>query len=149
MSSFPKLSYVCPIPWSTLKGDERQRFCEKCGLHVANLSAMGKEERETLLKRAETESVCVSFYRRLSGEYVTPDAPLTRGERSKIKQYGVAALSAGALALAAGCASIAPPQKGDPPVGQPTGSAAQKTSDDDVIVLQAFGRMCVEPSMKK
>jgi hypothetical protein len=148
MSSFPKLSYICPIPWSTLSGDERRKFCEKCGLHVTNLSELGKEERAILLKRAETESLCVSYYRRLSGEYVTPDAPLTQEERSKIRQYGVAALSAGALALAAGCASVVPVQKETVPPQQSVGSATEKT-DDDVIVLQAFGMMCVEPPKKK
>ncbi|HEX2855136.1 MAG TPA: hypothetical protein VHO24_18015 [Opitutaceae bacterium] len=142
MSSFPKLSYVCPIPWSTLTGDERRKFCEKCGLHVANLSEMGTAAREELLKRAETESVCVSFYRRLSGEYVTPDAPLTRDERSKIKPYGIAALSAAALAVAAGCASVSPSHKNDAPVARPAEAAAGKTSNDDVIILHAFGIVC-------
>jgi hypothetical protein len=107
MSLFPKLAYVCPIPWADLHGDERSRFCEKCGLTVTNLSELSTAERAAVFARAGKERLCGSFYRRMSGEYVTPDAPLTAEERSKIKQLGVAVLSAGALALAAGCTTTA------------------------------------------
>ena len=34
----------CSQPWDTMKGDERRRFCEACGLHVHNLSAMTAQE---------------------------------------------------------------------------------------------------------
>lgn len=103
MTSFPKLSYACPVPWAQLPGDERQRHCEQCGRSVTNLSELDETARREFLARPGNENVCITYYRRLSGEFVTPESPLTPQERSGIKQLGLAALSAGALALAAGC----------------------------------------------
>ena len=105
VKSFPKLSFACPIPWAGLPGNERAKFCDQCGHTIVNFSTLTEAARRELLERAGPEKLCVTYYRRLSGEYVTPESPLTREERSRIKQLGVATLSAGALALAAGCMS--------------------------------------------
>lgn len=147
MKTFPRLSYVCPIPWGTLRGDERQRYCEKCGLTVTNLSELNQTEREALLARVGTERLCVSYYRRLTGEDVTPEAPLTGEERSRIKQVGVAVLSAGALALAAGCTTSPVPQKST--LAKPPVLSGKAASSDDVVVLQAFGMIGMVPSQAK
>ena len=150
MSTFPKLSYACPIPWAELRGDERERFCEKCGHSVTNLSALSADARAALLAKAGKERLCVSFYVRLSGEYVTPEAPLTADERSKIRQLGVAALSAGALALAAGCVST-PAQSRQPAPGEvkQAETHAKASPNEDVIVLQAFGVMTATPPKQR
>lgn len=103
MSTPPKISYVCPIPWGELKSTDVSRYCATCERTVYNLSAIGAEQRAKLLRRAETERICGSYFLRLSGEMVTPEAPLTVREARGIKQLGLAALSVGALALAAGC----------------------------------------------
>ncbi|MEO7413223.1 MAG: hypothetical protein ABIZ81_07685 [Opitutaceae bacterium] len=118
MNAFPKLSFACPIPWENLSGDERARFCERCGRTITNLSELNHQERAALLATAQGE-LCVTYYRRLSGEFVTPERPLTTEERSHIKQLGRTALSAGALVLAAGCMSTEPSQ-----VGTPSGPSA-------------------------
>ena len=148
MQAFPKLSYVCPIPWAELRGNDRARYCEKCGLNVTDLSRLDADARAAFLARADTERLCVSFYRRLNGEYVTPENPLTSDERPKIRQLGVAALSASALALAAGCvsgpASLPPPVGNEPPRAA-ADSPATVTPDEDVVVLQAFGMICIPP----
>lgn len=111
MNTFPKLSYACPVPWSGLQGDEKARFCEKCGCTITNLSELSEEARNTFLAQPRNGELCVTYYRRLSGEFVTPENPLTHEERSKIKQVGVAVLSAGALALGAGCVSASAPKE--------------------------------------
>jgi hypothetical protein len=110
-NSFPKLSYACPIPWTDLRGDERARFCEKCGHTVVNFSELTAEARLKFLEDRGGEKLCATYYRRLSGEYVTPENPLTPEERSRVKQLGLATLSAGALALAAGCMSTPASEK--------------------------------------
>jgi hypothetical protein len=149
MNTFPQLSYVCPIRWNELPGDERERFCEKCGHRVSNLSAMNAAERTALLAKLGRERVCASFYVRLSGEYVTPENPLTPEERSKIRQLGVAALSAGALALAAGCISPSEQTKlNPPPKTTPQVTKTASATDEDILVLQAFG-IIAEPSPRK
>lgn len=136
---FPKLSYVCPIPWENLRGDEREKFCEKCGHNVTNLSELSAEARAALLAKVGKERLCFSFYQRLSGEYVTPEAPLTVEERSRIRQFGVAALSAGALALAAGCAST-PVQSKQPASCEEKNTEAQvKASPSDQTVVMMVG----------
>ena len=150
MNAFPKLSYVCPIPWADLRGDECERFCEKCGHSVTNLSALSADARAALLLKIGKERLCVSYYQRLSGEYVTPEAPLTTEERSKIRQLGLAALSAGALALAAGCTSTSTPAKPPAPSEVKTNEAQAKASpNEEVIVLQVFGIVCDTPPPKK
>jgi hypothetical protein len=144
-AGFPQLAFACPIRWDELSGDEREKSCARCGHRVTNLSALAQAEREALLARVGQERVCVSFYRRLSGEYVTPESPLTPDERSRIRQLGVAALSAGALALAAGC--VASPAK-TPPVVPGESSQAAPATGEDTIILQAFG-VVAEPSPPK
>ena len=118
-----------------MRGDEQKKFCEKCGRHVTNLSEMSAAAREALLATAGEERLCVTYYRRLSGEFVTPEAPLTNEERKRVKQVGLAALSLGALALAAGCASL-PVQ----PVAKPKDESKQEapatiTSDEEQVIL--------------
>lgn len=130
MNSFPKLSYACPIPWSSLSGDERAKFCTQCGRTITNLSELDEKARLALLANASGEKICITYYRRLSGEFITPESPLTTEERASIKQLGVAALSAGALALAAGCMTTNQPPNASapsaPPISAP--SAEEKTA---------------------
>lgn len=149
MTPFPKLSFACPIPWSSLRGDEKARFCEKCGRTITNLSELSTEARAALLAQADGKELCITYYRRLSGEFVTPENPLTPDERSRIKQLGVAALSAGAMALAAGCMSKSVPAAPPKEVRQQPVPTQTKAADSEVIMLQAFGVMATPPSKRK
>ena len=49
--SLPKLDQPCDVPWDAMAGDERSRFCDRCGIHVHNLSARPPDEAAALLKR--------------------------------------------------------------------------------------------------
>lgn len=101
MPSFPKLSYACPILWSDMRGDEKERFCSKCARTVVNLSLLTEAQRTALLAQTDPRDLCVAYYRRLSGEFVTAEAPATQGEKRSVVQFGVAALSLGAAAVIA------------------------------------------------
>ncbi len=136
MKSFPPLSYQCPIPWDSLAGDERERLCEKCGHTIVNLSLLSDAARAELIERMAGERLCVTYFRRLNGEYVTPATPLTAEERSRVKQLGLAVLSAGALALAAGCTTPPKPPRSDP---APSTPAQATSSKDEPVILQSFG----------
>lgn len=105
MATFPTLSFACPVDWNSMRGDERERFCAKCARTVVNLSALTEEQRRALLAAAKPGELCVAYYRRLSGEFVTAERPLTDPERRRARQYGLASLSAAALALSASCVS--------------------------------------------
>lgn len=50
----------CTQPWDAMTGDDQRRFCDECGLHVHNLSAMEREEAESLVAGA-TGRLCVRF----------------------------------------------------------------------------------------
>jgi outer membrane biosynthesis protein TonB len=101
MTSFPKLSYVCPIPWTTMRGDERERFCSKCSRTVVNVSLLTVAQREALLANPPPGGLCVAYYQRLSGENVSAENPLTPFESKRIVEWGVAAASLTAAAALA------------------------------------------------
>jgi hypothetical protein len=103
MRTFPKLSYACPIPWNEMRGDERERFCSKCSRTVVNLSLLTEERRIALLAEAQSQpgGLCVAYYQRLSGEFVSAEKPLTPAESRRVVQFGLTALSAAALAVVA------------------------------------------------
>ena len=160
MDNPPKLSYACPLPWQQMTGDERRRFCSQCGHHVHNLSLLGRAEREALLARAGQERVCGTYYLRLSGGMVTPDRPLSERERRNLKQLGAAALSAGALALAAGCVTPPPAvEPTSPPTSalqrpaevkpaSPAKTAEAKPEEEEVIILMGFMVLPDQPARK-
>ena len=103
MPTFPALSFVCPIPWNEMRGDERERFCAKCSRTVVNLSLLSEEQRVAVLAVAQRHpgGLCVAYYRRLNGEFVSAEAPLAPAESRRAVQFGVTALTAAALAVVA------------------------------------------------
>src|SRR6266571_4969318 len=64
----------CPADWNTMIGGDRVRFCGQCQLNVYNLSAMSKDEAESLIVRTEGR-LCVRFYRRKDGSILTDNCP--------------------------------------------------------------------------
>lgn len=83
-----------------MHGDERERFCAKCSRTVVNLSQLTTAERRTLLAETDPRDLCVAYYQRLSGEYVTAEQPLTAAESRRVVQLGVTAFALGAAATA-------------------------------------------------
>ncbi|MGH8018586.1 MAG: hypothetical protein ACREIA_09885 [Opitutaceae bacterium] len=141
----PRLSFVCPIAWDRLSGEETAKYCDVCRRTVPNLSLMDTRERQALLESARTESVCAAFYTHLSGELVTPERPLLRPERVKVRQLGAAAAAAvSTLWFAAGCATPAI-DAAAAGTGAPAAAPAQPEKDEDMVVLMAYGILC-EPS---
>lgn len=86
-----------------MQGGDTERFCAKCARTIVNLSALNEDERQALLRRSRPGELCIAYYKRLTGECVSAEKPLHRSELGKFRQYGYAALSAGALAVAVGC----------------------------------------------
>lgn len=145
----PKLAFACGAPWETMSGDEREKLCAVCRRSIPNLSLMTSAERTALAEKTKTERVCASFYVRLSGEMVTAERPLTTTERSRVRQYGLVALSASALALATSCVAprtdspqAASPSAGSSPATAPTASPAD---EEEIIFLSVGIIACPEP----
>jgi hypothetical protein len=70
-----RVAAPCPADWGKMVGDERVRFCERCELHVYNLSGMTRREAEALVTNAEGR-LCVRFYRRADGTILTRNCPV-------------------------------------------------------------------------
>lgn len=66
------LATPCSVPWSSMRGDDRARFCEQCSLTVYNLGAFTRAEATDFVSRREGR-VCVNFVRRFDGTVMTRD----------------------------------------------------------------------------
>src|SRR5919112_503546 len=70
-----KVAAPCPADWAKMVGDERVRYCNRCELHVYNLSGMTRREAEALVTNTEGR-LCVRFYRRADGTVLTRNCPV-------------------------------------------------------------------------
>jgi hypothetical protein len=70
-----KVAAPCPVPWSSMSGDDRVRHCGQCQLNVYNLSAMSTKEAAEVVRSAAKGRVCVQFYRRKDGTVMTDNCP--------------------------------------------------------------------------
>ena len=65
----------CKADWDEMIGTDRVRFCGQCSLNVYNLSAMTRDEAESVIAANEGK-LCVRFYRRKDGSILTQDCPV-------------------------------------------------------------------------
>lgn len=136
IATAPKLSFACNAPWESMSGDERTKLCATCQRSIPNLSLMSAADRAALGEKLKTGRVCGSFYMRLSSGMVTPERPLTMREKNRVRQFGLAALSASALAVATGCvAPNAITAQATPKVANALSSESASSSDEEEIVL--------------
>lgn len=61
----------CPKQWDDMSGDAKRRFCEHCQLHVHNLSAMSRGERDRFVAESRSQA-CIAYELRPDGTMVTP-----------------------------------------------------------------------------
>jgi len=50
----------CTASWAQMTGDERRRYCDLCGLHVHNLSAMTEREQRAFATANGTRE-CIAY----------------------------------------------------------------------------------------
>jgi hypothetical protein len=67
-----RIDSPCEMPWEAMHGDDRSRFCEKCHLHVHNLSAMTSDAAAKLVGE-RTDRVCVAYVPTARGSPITLD----------------------------------------------------------------------------
>lgn len=93
------LASPCEEPWDAMRGDDKKRFCERCSLHVHNLTAMSSGEVSALLEGTQGR-LCVRFFRRADGTVLTQDCPvgLRRARRRRLRSAAVLGLGGAALA---------------------------------------------------
>jgi hypothetical protein len=89
-----RVASPCKADWDRMIGSERVRFCGQCSLNVYNLSAMTRDEAESLIARTEGR-LCVRFYRRNDGSIITRDCPVgLRAVRERVSYWTKAATAA-------------------------------------------------------
>jgi hypothetical protein len=67
-----RIASPCDVPWDSMRGDDRIRFCRNCRQNVYNVEAMTRAEAERLISAREGR-VCVRMLRRPDGTVVTAD----------------------------------------------------------------------------
>ena len=67
-----EISSPCTVPWSSMRGDGRIRFCGHCRQNVYNVEAFGRAEARRLVAESEGR-LCVRIMRRSDGTVVTAD----------------------------------------------------------------------------
>ena len=103
MSSSPRRPIVlnvpspCDVEWEDMVGDERGRFCARCGKTVTNLSVLDGDEVRAVLARGE----CVSFLYREDASVVT--APSRGAQGTGTGATAAAVVLAATMALTLGC----------------------------------------------
>jgi hypothetical protein len=68
---------ACPVPWDSMKGDHRTRFCDKCRQNVHDVSELTRAEALRLVA-AGPEVPCLRLYRRPDGRVMTADCATKR-----------------------------------------------------------------------
>ncbi len=89
----------CDTDWSKMTGDAQKRFCDACGKHVHNLSAMSRDEAERLVN--SSEKICVQFARTASGQTLTTE-PAISGWR-RWSPLAIASMALSATLAMVGC----------------------------------------------
>lgn len=119
----------CPVPWDTMIGDDKVRFCTRCSKSVFNLSAMTRAEAEQILQ-ASGGDLCAQLRVRQDGTVLTSDcAVVARRKRlRRVVTAGIGAAVMSAVGLAMG--NRAPQPAGASalarnPIELPHGSASE------------------------
>lgn len=69
-----KIASPCSESWDAMRGDERQRHCDRCRLNVYNVKELTEVEVRALLMKGEGR-VCVRLYQRTDGTVLVKDCP--------------------------------------------------------------------------
>ena len=85
-----RVASPCHESWDGMTGDDQQRFCHSCNLHVYNFSEMASDEITSLIIRTEGR-LCGRLYRRTDGTVLTRDCPVgLRAFRKKVSRVATA-----------------------------------------------------------
>lgn len=73
-----RVASPCTASWEQMTGDQKNRFCHQCKLHVHNFSAMTEAEVLGLIEQAKRsgDRICGRFYLRKDGTVLTQDCPV-------------------------------------------------------------------------
>jgi hypothetical protein len=94
---------ACPVPWDTMHGDHRTRFCNKCSQNVHDISELTTAEAVQLVTKGE-KTPCLRLFRRPDGRVMTADCMTKRDRAWKwLRRRSTWAAALFALVFMAGC----------------------------------------------
>ena len=99
----------CTESFAAMPGDDRTRFCDKCGEHVHNLSAGTEPEARALFREAAEKKLCVRYARDPNGA---------------IRFRSVAMAAAAAMSLSASLTACSAQLSDAPPAAAPSTATA-------------------------
>lgn len=67
-----EIASPCTVPWDSMRGDDRVRFCGKCRLDVYSVAGLTRDELRQLIETGQG-AVCVRLLRRPDGTVMTRD----------------------------------------------------------------------------
>jgi len=94
-----RIASPCDVGWANMRGDDKVRFCDKCQLHVYNITIMGRAEAELFFSERVGWQTCVHAYRRADGTILLQDCPVGRrlARQAAARLAGSAAAAIGAF----------------------------------------------------
>lgn len=101
-----RLDEPCPVPWASMADRGATRWCERCGLHVHDLSQLSRSEAAELLSRPAGR-LCVNSVADASGRLLTreelPKASSHARLIERVRRVAVALGLGTAAAALSGC----------------------------------------------
>lgn len=106
---------TCPVPWDSMHGDDRTRFCNKCNQNVHDVSELTRAEALRLVASGGP-TPCLRLYRRQDGRVMTADC-IGKRERAWrwLHRYSPWAAFVFGLVFFAGCSRPIECVQGDIP----------------------------------
>ncbi|HUS29361.1 MAG TPA: hypothetical protein VMZ53_12670 [Kofleriaceae bacterium] len=107
-----RIASPCTERWDAMSGDERVRHCGKCDKDVFDLSALTREQAESLI-RERAGDLCARYYQRKDGTILLADCEVgARGVRRRnYLAAGIAVTLAGGTAGAIALSANDPPEQ--------------------------------------
>jgi hypothetical protein len=96
-----RIATPCRANWDRMLGDDRVRHCNDCNKNVFNLSAMTRDQAESLIV-AKNGDLCARYYQRTDGTILLSDCTVGVSQRNTRRL-----VAAGAFALLAGTSAAA------------------------------------------
>ncbi|MFL5328313.1 MAG: hypothetical protein ACJ8C4_05320 [Gemmataceae bacterium] len=81
-----EIASPCQVPWSSMTGNDRTRFCQHCRKSVYNIAEMTREEAEALIF-ASGGTLCGRLYKRADGTVLTKDCRNPTSLRRRIIRW--------------------------------------------------------------
>jgi hypothetical protein len=89
---------ACETQWSKMRGDDQVRFCARCGNNAYQLSGLDADDARALIRKNEHQRLCVRFWRRRDGTFMTADC--ARLELARWPSVAVTSIVLGLLLIA-------------------------------------------------